>query len=147
MTNMSHSSCPFINPNGSCTLPTCFEGRCDSSTPSAMSLFVDMQHESGVFKVQMPKPSMVLYVPPVLVLLDSCNRTTNCHVVASWWWSERRTLFIQVYMGKETLQRGRLELVTKWQVDDFPLTCVGNDGRYLVNTIRGALVKTKRKTE
>lgn len=143
-TSMSHTPCPFILPNGTCSLPTCFE---ESSTSSSMSFFVDINQENGVFKVKMPNQSLVLYVPPVLVLLDAFHRATHCHVVASWWWSEQNTLFIQVHISHPTRPCSQNGHAKNWQVDHFPLTCVGKDGRYLIHTLHGALEKKKRKTE
>ena len=139
-----HTPCPFINQNGSCSLPTCFQETCESSSAtSSVSLFMDTRLDNGVFKVHIPKQSRVLYVPPVATLLDSFQQPMRCHVVSSWWWSEKHTLFIQVYMQKCSPTCA----ITKWKMIDFPLTCVDDGGDYQIHTLRCQFEKTKRKTE
>lgn len=143
--SMHHAPCPFIHPNGSCSLPLCFDGIADASDTS---LFVDMQHENGVFRVKIPSHRRVLYVPPVVQLLDDDDvPALHCHVVASWWWSGQCTLFIQVYITKLSVQCAHTRPTTMWRIVDFPLTCVDDGCSYHIHVVKGPMAKTKRKTE
>jgi hypothetical protein len=143
---MHPASCPFLQPNGSCLLPVHFAERCDASTVSSSTAFyTDVHPESGVFKVHLPTQAMVLYVPPIVVLLDTYQQSTHGHVVASWWWSAEHTLFIQVYLRCSPSVHTRP--ITTWTIVDFPITCIDHGGRYQIHTLRGRLEKTKRKTD
>jgi hypothetical protein len=145
---MSHAPCPFIHPNGSCSLPVCFTDTRGCAPPTTW-VFTDLPVANGVVRVHLPQQALVLYVPPIVVLVDASGRSTHCHVVASWWWSEQQTLFVQVHMPQPTMppDAGRPGSVAAWSIRPFPLTCVGRDGQYQIHTLRGPLVKAKHKTE
>ena len=134
-----HVQCPFVDPSGACLLPQCFQA---PSTPLAFC--TDVQHVHGVFKLHLPTASLVLYVPPVATL-RTADRTVFCHVVASWWWLARHTLFIQVYMSEH--DNDAMRVAATLHLVAFPLTCVDHAGNYHIHPMCGSMVKTKHKTE